>query len=141
LRFVLTFPLCLRSYMLKKALVAATTITSILCASAIAQQSSIKRTPVGSIDFPPGFTTVTAIAEVPAGVCAGRHIHPGIESGYVLEGDVVLKIEGKPEQTFKAGQWFPNPANTPHDVCSVGGFKTISTYVVERGKPLALPAP
>src|SRR5579863_9643818 len=77
----------------------------------------------------------------PAGVCAGRHIHPGIESGYVLKGDVVLKIEGKPEQTFKAGQWFPNPANTPHDVCSVGGFKTISTYVVERGKPLALPAP
>jgi hypothetical protein len=55
---------------------------------------------------------VTAIAEVPAGVCAGRHIHPGIESGYVLEGDVVLKLEGKPEQTFKAGQWFPNPANS-----------------------------
>jgi quercetin dioxygenase-like cupin family protein len=116
-------------------------VTPILVTSALAQQPSIKRTPVGSIDFPPGFTTVTAIAEVPAGVCAGRHIHPGIESGYVLEGDVVLKIEGKPEQTFKAGQWFPNPANTPHDVCSVGGFKTISTYVVERGKPLALPVP
>jgi len=127
--------------MFKRALVVGSIITSVVVAMAIAQQPSIKRTPVGSIDFPPGFTTVTAIAEVPPGVCAGRHIHPGIESGYVLEGDVVLKIEGKPEQTFKAGQWFPNPANTPHDVCSVGGFKTISTYVVERGKPLALPAP
>lgn len=127
--------------MFMKAFVSAAAFTPILIASALAQQPSIKRTPVGSIDFPEGYTTVTAIAEVPAGVCAGRHIHPGIESGYVLEGDVVLKLEGKPEQTFKAGQWFPNPANTPHDVCSVGGFKTISTYVVERGKPLALPAP
>jgi quercetin dioxygenase-like cupin family protein len=124
-----------------KAFVIATAVTPIMVAVALAQQPSIKRTPVGSIDFPPGFTTVTAIAEVPAGVCAGRHIHPGIESGYVLEGDVVLKIVGKPEQTFKAGLWFPNPANTPHDVCSVGGFRTISTYVVEKGKPLALPAP
>jgi quercetin dioxygenase-like cupin family protein len=124
-----------------KAFGIATAVTPIMIAVAVAQQPSIKRTPVGSIDFPPGFTTVTAIAEVPAGVCAGRHIHPGIESGYVLEGDVVLKIESKPEQTFKAGQWFPNPANTPHDVCSVGGSKTISTYVVEKGKPLALPAP
>ena len=127
--------------MFKKRIVIVAVVTPILVASAIAQQPSIKRTPVGSIDFPPGFTTVTAIAEVPAGLCAGRHIHPGIESGYVLEGDVVLKIEGKPEQTFTKGQWFPNPANTPHDVCSVGGFKTISTYVVERGKPLALPVP
>jgi quercetin dioxygenase-like cupin family protein len=127
--------------MFRKKFVLIALTTSLAFVSAAAQQPSIKRTPVGSIDFPPGFTTVTAIAEVPAGVCAGRHIHPGVESGYVLEGDVVLKIEGKPEQVFKAGQWFPNPANTPHDVCSVGGFKTISTYVVERGKPLALPAP
>jgi quercetin dioxygenase-like cupin family protein len=127
--------------MFKRSMAIASVATAVGFASALAQQPSIKRTPVGSIDFPPGFTTVTAIAEVPAGVCAGRHIHPGIESGYVLEGDVVLKIEGKPEQVFKAGQWFPNPANTPHDVCSVGGFKTISTYVVESGKPLALPAP
>jgi quercetin dioxygenase-like cupin family protein len=128
-------------FMFKKAMIIAMAAVSFGSVSAVAQQPSIKRTPVGSIDFPPGFTTVTAIAEVPAGVCAGRHIHPGIESGYVLEGDVVLKIEGKPEQVFKAGQWFPNPANTPHDVCSIGGFKTISTYVVKRGKPLALPAP
>jgi quercetin dioxygenase-like cupin family protein len=130
-----------RTMVLRKTVGMIAVATWVVFASAAAQGPSIKRTPVGSIDFPPGFTTVTAIAEVPAGVCAGRHIHQGIESGYVLEGDVVLKLEGKPEQVFKAGQWFPNPANTPHDVCSVGGFKTISTYVVEKGKPLALPAP
>jgi len=105
------------------------------------QQSGIKRTPLGTIDFPPGFATVTAIAEMPAGQCAGRHTHPGIESGYVMDGVVILKIEGRPERTLKAGEWFENPANMIHDVCTATGFKVLSTYVVEKGKPLASPAP
>src|SRR6185503_4154682 len=52
---------------------------------ALAQQSGIKRTPLQKVDFPPGYNTVTAIAEVPAGGAAGRHTHPGAETGYVLE--------------------------------------------------------
>ena len=43
---------------------------------AIAQQSGIKRTPLQKLDFPAGYNTVTAIAEVPAGG-AGAAIHPG----------------------------------------------------------------
>lgn len=59
-----------------KSFVIAAAVTPIMLVSALAQQPSIKRTPLGSIDFPEGYTTVTAIAEVPAGVCAGRHVHP-----------------------------------------------------------------
>ena len=44
---------------------------------AIAQQSGIKRTPLQKLDFPAGYNTITAIAEVPAGGAAGRHTHPG----------------------------------------------------------------
>jgi quercetin dioxygenase-like cupin family protein len=116
-------------------------VTPLITASAFAQQSSIKRTPLGSVDFSEGYTSVIAISEMPAGTCSGRHIHPGIESGYVLEGDVILKVEGRAEQTFKAGQWFSNSAHTPHDACSKDGFRTLSTYIVNRGGPLALPAP
>src|SRR5687768_17413955 len=47
---------------------------------AVAQQSAIKRTPLQKLDFPPGYNTVTAIAEVPAGGAAGRHTHPGAET-------------------------------------------------------------
>jgi quercetin dioxygenase-like cupin family protein len=130
-----------RSFMFKKTLVIASIITPIVVASAIAQQAGIKRTPIRTIEFPPGYTTVTAIAELAPGSCAGRHTHPGIESGYVMEGDLVLKIDGKLDQTLKAGGSFESPPFTPHDACTVSGFKVLATYVVERGKPLASPAP
>lgn len=44
-----------------------------LAFAAFAQQPGIKRTPLQKIDFPEGYTTVTAIAEVPPGGAAGRH--------------------------------------------------------------------
>jgi quercetin dioxygenase-like cupin family protein len=127
--------------MIKKTLVMASILMPVVGFSAAAQQGGIKRTLLGTIDFPPGFSTVTGIAELSPGNCSGRHTHPGIESGYVLEGEIVLKVEGRPDQTLKAGQWFENPASMRHDVCSAGGVKVLSTYVVEKGKPLASPAP
>jgi quercetin dioxygenase-like cupin family protein len=88
-----------------------------------------------------GFQTVSAIAEIPAGGCAGRHTHPGIETTYVMECDIVVKIEGQPDQALKAGQSFNIPANAKHDACTTGGMKVLATYIVEKGKPLASPAP
>jgi quercetin dioxygenase-like cupin family protein len=109
--------------------------------SAIAQHAGIKRTVLRSIDFPAGYTTVTAIVELAPGTCSGRHTHPGIDSGFVIQGDLVLKVDGKPEQTFKAGDSYETQPLVPHDACSVSGNKLIDTWVIERGKPLASPAP
>jgi quercetin dioxygenase-like cupin family protein len=109
--------------------------------SAIAQRAGIKRTVLRSIDFPAGYTTVTAIVEIAPGACAGRHTHPGVDSGYVIQGDFVLKVDAKPEQTFKAGDSFETQPLMPHDACSVSGTKLVDTWVIERGKPLASPAP
>jgi quercetin dioxygenase-like cupin family protein len=113
----------------------------VILASAMAQQPSIKRTVLRSIDFPAGYTTVTAIVELGPGSCSGRHTHPGIESGFVINGDFVLKVAGKPDQTFKAGESFETSPQVPHDGCSVSGTKLVDTWVIERGKPLASPAP
>jgi quercetin dioxygenase-like cupin family protein len=112
----------------------------VIVTSAIAQQAGIKRTVLRSIDFPAGYTTVTAIVELAPGACSGRHTHPGIDSGFVIQGDFVLKVDGKPEQTFKAGDSFETQPLVPHDACSVSGTKLIDTWVIERGKPLASPA-
>jgi quercetin dioxygenase-like cupin family protein len=109
--------------------------------SALAQQPAIKRTVLRSIDYPVGYTTVTAFIEVAPGACSGRHTHPGIDSGYVIQGDFVLKIDGKPDQTFKAGDSFETSPLTVHDGCSVSGNKLIDTFVIEKGKPLASPSP
>lgn len=124
-----------------KVLAIACVTMSAIVVSATAQQSAIKRTVLRSIDYPAGYTTVTAFIEVAPGACSGRHTHPGIDSGYVIQGDLVLKIDGKPEQTFKAGDSFETSPQTIHDACSVSGNKLIDTFVIEKGKPLASPAP
>jgi quercetin dioxygenase-like cupin family protein len=112
----------------------------VIVTSAIAQQAGIKRTVIRTIDFPAGYTTVTAIVELAPGICSGRHTHPGIDTGFVMQGDFVLKVDGKPIQTFKAGDSFETQPLVPHDACSVSGTKLIDTWVIERGKPLASPA-
>jgi quercetin dioxygenase-like cupin family protein len=127
--------------MFKKTLVIAAFTAPFLLGSVLAQQSGIKRTPLQTVDFPAGFQTVSAIAEVPAGGCAGRHTHPGVETTYVMDGDVTVKIEGKPDQKLKAGESFQIPVGAPHDACTTAGMKVLAVYIVEKGKPLASPAP
>ena len=129
--------------MFKKPLFIAVATVLFVPALSIAQQSNIKRTPLQTVDFPPGFNSVSAIAEIPAGACAGRHTHPGIETSYIMDGGGVLKIAGKPDQAVKAGDSFQIPPNAPHDLCVGSGLgaKVLAVYVVEKGKPLATPAP
>lgn len=110
--------------------------------TAAAAQDGIKRTPLQKVDFPEGYTTVTGLAEIQPGVSAGRHTHPGIETGYVLEGETVLSIDGQGDVTMKAGDSYVIPAGVPHDAKAVGEklVKVLGIYVIERGKPLASPA-
>ena len=129
--------------MIKKSLIIAAAVAPVVVVAAVAQQSNIKRTPLQTVDFPAGYNVVSAMAEIAAGSCAGRHTHPGVESSYVMEGAFVLKIDGKPDQNLKAGDSFQVPPNAVHDGCTVGGqpAKVVAYYIIEKGKPLASPAP
>ena len=118
-----------------------TAITSLLISTALAQQSGVKRTVIRTIEYPPGYSTVTVVVELAPGICTGRHTHPGVDSGYVLEGDLLLKIDGKPDQSEKAGGSYEVPPAAVHDACTVAGLKVLDTFVIEKGKPLASPAP
>ena len=104
---------------------------------------SIKRTPLQKFDVPgTGHETVIGIAEISPNMSIGRHTHPGVESGYVLEGEAKLFVEGQPNRVLKAGDSYQIPAGAIHDARSGGqGAKVIATYVVEKGKPFASPAP
>jgi quercetin dioxygenase-like cupin family protein len=104
----------------------------------------IKRTVLAKIEFPDHYTTVTAIAEVAPGMTAARHTHPGIETAYILEGEGDLHVEGQPERRVKAGDSFQIVNAAPHDLRNVSSdkpLKVLSTYITERDKPLAIPAP
>jgi quercetin dioxygenase-like cupin family protein len=105
--------------------------------------SGISRKILSQIDGPvPGYVTLVVAVELEPDVMIGRHTHPGIESGYVVEGEVELPIEGQPTRVYKAGEGFQVPPNTPHAGAKNGPrkVKITSTYVVEKGKPLASPA-
>jgi quercetin dioxygenase-like cupin family protein len=128
--------------MIKKILLSLSIIALACAGAAIAQQAGIKRTPLQKAEFPDGFVTVTAMAEVPAGGSPGRHTHPGLEIGYILEGEADLVVEGRPTQHLKPGDSYQIPAGTVHDA-KVGdkALKFIGIYVVDKTKPLASPAP
>lgn len=128
--------------MIKKILLGLTVVAFAFTGCALAQSSGIKRTPLQKIEYPDGYTVVTAIAEVPAGGAAGRHTHPGIETGYVLEGELELVIDGKPTVMVKAGESYQIPAGVVHDAkAGDKPFKVLAIYVVDKSKPLASPAP
>jgi quercetin dioxygenase-like cupin family protein len=107
-----------------------------------AATAGVKRTILKQTDGPvPGYVTVTAEAEIDAGATVARHTHPGIESGYLIEGGGELSVDGQPSQMLKPGDGFQNPAGVPHGLKN--GPKTSKlaiTYIVEKGKPLATPA-
>jgi quercetin dioxygenase-like cupin family protein len=118
------------------------TIAAFACTGAVFAQG-IKRTPLQKIDFPAGYTTITAIAEIPVGGSAGRHTHPGVETGYVIEGEGELIIDGQPTKVLKPGESWAIPAGAIHDAKVVGDkpLKIMAIYIVEKDKPLATPAP
>jgi quercetin dioxygenase-like cupin family protein len=102
----------------------------------------VTRKILSQMDGPmPGYVTIITEAEIEAGATVGRHTHPGIESGYVLEGELELPVQGQPTRRLKSGDSFQVPPETPHAGVKVEQkVRITSTYVVEKGKPLASPA-
>jgi quercetin dioxygenase-like cupin family protein len=125
--------------MIRKILLGLTVV--VFAGAAFAQ--GIKRTPLQKAEFPDGYNTVAGIAEIPAGGSAGRHTHPGVEMGYLLEGEADLIVDGRPDQHLKAGDSYTIPAGTVHDAKVHGdkALKVLGVYVVDKTKPLASPAP
>jgi len=119
---------------------------SLLIASGalFAQASGLTRTVVGKADVSvPGREAVVAKVEIAPGGQAGRHTHPGDEISYVAEGELQLSVDGQPPRVVKAGESFVIPAGTVHDASNTASTpaRLIGVYVVEKGKPLASPAP
>ncbi len=109
-----------------------------------AGQTGVKRNVLSKMDGPmPGYVTINMEVEIDPGVTIPRHTHPGIESGYVLEGGFELPVQGQPTRIVKAGDGFQIPPETPHAGGKPGDKKSkiAITYVVEKGKPLVTLAP
>jgi quercetin dioxygenase-like cupin family protein len=87
---------------------------------------------------------VIGSAMLPANTVVGFHTHPGDEAGYVLKGTFILKTKGQPDRTLKAGDSFFNPRGAVHSLVAGPGGEggtAVSTWIVDKGQPLATPAP
>ena len=125
-----------------KAIVIGAVVMVSAAAVVVAQQSGFSRTILQTVDISvPERQAVTGKAEfATAGATVGKHTHPGEEIGYILEGTLTIDINGT-VKTLKAGETFAIPANTVHNATNAGPGKAaiVSTYIVEKGKPLATP--
>lgn len=106
--------------------------------TASAQQAGTKRTDLQRHDLSAaGREVVQVRVDFDPGYTAPRHIHPGEEIIYVLEGTLEYQIDGK-SVTVKPGDVLFVPAGAVHSVKNIGtgNGAELATYVVEKGKPL-----
>jgi quercetin dioxygenase-like cupin family protein len=78
-------------------------------------------------------------ATVPPGWVGGRHYHTGPVYVYVLEGSFTVEEQGKPRQTFRAGDLYSEPLHTPMQAFNVSASEPASILLVQvhaRDEPL-----
>jgi quercetin dioxygenase-like cupin family protein len=131
-------------------IVAATALLVLFGSAALAQAqpapvqpSPVKRTILQKADVPgTNLEIIYATVEIAPNFKAGRHSHPGVVMAQIVEGEFWLAIDGQPDKTLKAGESLTLPDRAIHN--EGGGDKGVklnAVYVVEKGKPLASPAP
>jgi quercetin dioxygenase-like cupin family protein len=110
-----------------------------------AQPTGIKRTLLMKTELAgvDGREVYLGTAELAPGASAGRHFHDGHEIGYVLEGTARFEVEGQAPVDLKPGDHYHVDAGKRHDArnTGTGPAKVLAIYLIEKGKPLAVPAP
>ena len=103
----------------------------------------IKRTILQKADVPgTNLEIIYAALEISAGFKAGRHNHPGVVMGQIIDGEFWLQLDGQPEQVLRVGESFTLPDRVIHNEGSTDRPAKLNVvYVVEKGKPLVSPAP
>lgn len=82
-------------------------------------------------------------ADLPKGAAIASHTHPGEEVGVLWTGELILKIEGAPDRRLKAGDTYVIPRGVAHSALgeSEATATLVASWVIDKGSPLATPAP
>ena len=103
------------------------------------QMAGIGRTEILRHDHSvPGVEAIQVRVDIPAGVTAPNHSHPGEEIAYVLEGTMEYTLEGRPPVLLKKGDAVYIPAGVNHSVRVIGDrdASELATYLVRKDQPL-----
>ncbi len=101
---------------------------------------SPKRKELKRLDLPeaPGMEIVASVTEYQPGEGIPRHLHHGIESGYVVQG-TMIQVPGKEPTMFATGAPILNLREVTHGGFTVVGPDSLILYtvhIVDKGKPL-----
>ena len=105
-----------------------------------AQPPSMKRTELLRTDAAmEGKEAHLWVAEIAPGAATGNHAHPTPRFVYVIEGSVVLEIEGQAPRTVIAGQAFQELPGQVHNFRNASGTlpaKALGFQIAAKGQSL-----
>lgn len=89
----------------------------------------------------PGREVIQVRVDFDSGFSSPKHMHPGDEIVYVLDGTLEYRIDGRPPVTLRPGGVLFIPALTLHTVTNVGAGNgaELATYIVDLRLPLVAP--
>ena len=95
------------------------------------------------IEAPVPQNAITGLVIFPPGSSAGHHIHHGVESGYVLSGELEILNDGEPGRIYSAGETFVTTRDHPHISRNSGAVeaRAVVTWIVDADEPLTTPVP
>ncbi len=133
--------------MLKKLLLslafAVATMAPAVAADAPAPPQGIRRVELQRWDIPnTNYVAINFKIEFDPGAGLPFHTHPGLEMTYITEGELTTSSQGAPDKIVKAGEFVKIEPGTVHLGAnkSKAVVKGLQTYVVEKDKPLVIPA-
>ncbi len=86
-----------------------------------------------------GEEAILVLHELPPGAESGRHTQGETEVVYVLDGSVILEVQGKAPVTLKTGEAFHTTKGEVHNVKNASATapaKALAFYIAKKGTPL-----
>ena len=117
-----------------------------LCQTGRAQQPQIKRTDLLTTDLADlGNKQMHVwVADIAPGAATGRHSHPTPRFVYVVQGAVVVEMDGKPAETFEAGRAFveiPNAVHNFRNASTTEAARAVGFQYAGKEQPLQISPP
>ena len=88
--------------------------------------------------------TVSQVDYAPGRVGKVHH-HAGFVLAYILSGEIITKISGQGERTYRAGEMFYEPPGSTHEVSRNASetrpAKLLAMIFAKKGVPLTMPGP
>jgi quercetin dioxygenase-like cupin family protein len=85
---------------------------------------------------------LVVLTEIAPGEVGAKHYHSGNQFGYVLDGSMIMDIEGKPPVTYKPGEAYyllPKQVHSAKNVSGTAPVKVLAFAIAEKGQPFNVP--